>query len=183
MQDYTVLYLAGAMTATLLLVASVLAFRLLHRTSPSHSEIVPRVVRFQPMQRLLREADFEFLAAQPGFRPEVARLLRARRAQIMRKYIHQISAEFDRLHLALRLLALQAHRDRPDIARELVVQKLLFQRRMFEIRVRLALFGYGIKPAHLGELVRTVDALRGQVESLSRAMPPVIQAAPSPVAG
>jgi hypothetical protein len=182
MQDYTVLYLAGAMTAMLLLVASVLAFRLLHRNSPSHSEHVPRVVRFQPMQRLLREADFEFLAAQPGFRPEVARLLRARRAQIMRKYVHQLSAEFDRLHLALRLLTLQAHQDRPEIARVLLIQKLLFQRRMLEVRIRLAFFGYGLKPVLIGDLVGAVDALRSQVASLSRSVPRV-QTAPSPVAG
>ena len=172
MQDYTVLYLAGAVTASLLLAGCWIAYRLLYRTSASPSGSAPTVVRFQPMERLLREDDFQFLSAQPGYRPEIAQLLRARRVQIMRKYIHQIAREFHRLHLALRLLTLQAHQDRPEIARELLLQKLLFQRRMLEVRFRLALFGYGLKPVHLGDLVQSVDALRRQVDAMSHSMVP-----------
>ena len=35
--------------------------------------------KYQPMERLLREDDFRFLASQPGYTPQLGRRLRAER--------------------------------------------------------------------------------------------------------
>lgn len=169
MQDFTVLYVAAAISATLLCAACYLAFRLTRRDFSTAGQAAPSAtLRFQPMERLLRESDFEFLSAQPGYDPQIGRRLRANRVRIMRKYVGQVSVEFRRLHLSLRLLTLHAGHDNPQIARELLVQRLLFHRRMLEVRIRLALFGFGLKPVHLGNLVHIINQLRGHVDTLTR---------------
>lgn len=169
MQDFTVLYVAAAISASLLCAACYLAFRLTRRDFPSDRQASPSAtLSFRPMERLLRESDFQFLAAQPGYHPQIGRQLRAHRVRIMRKYVDQVSVEFRRLHLSLRLLTLHAGHDNPEIARELLLQRILFHRRMVEVRIRLALFGFGLEPIHVGGLVRMVDQLRSHVDSLSR---------------
>ncbi|MCS7024453.1 MAG: hypothetical protein NZV14_06595 [Bryobacteraceae bacterium] len=122
------------------------------------------------MQRLLREADFVFLAYHPGYSPEIGRQLRRRRVKILRKYLDQLAAEFERLHLSLRLLTLHAAYDRPEIVRELLLQRLVFTRCLFEVRLRLALFGFGLKPVHAGTLVESLHRMQSQVELLSRSL-------------
>src|SRR6266550_5377783 len=71
-----------------------LAFVFLYRTlltRPSPDFSVDRYPTFspetyRPMMRLLQEKDFRFLAAQPGFSPQLSRRFRAARRQIFRGY-------------------------------------------------------------------------------------------------
>src|SRR5260370_38956405 len=42
---------------------------------------------YAPMRRLFAERDFEFLASQPGYRPEIARPLRAERREGLTAYL------------------------------------------------------------------------------------------------
>src|SRR5215471_20655160 len=56
------------------------------------------LARYEPMGRLLAEEDFVFLAAQPGYRPEIGAKLRRERRQIFRLYLRELSRDFHRLH-------------------------------------------------------------------------------------
>ena len=53
---------------------------------------------YAPLDHLLcDERDFAFLAAQPGYRPEIARQLRREHRAIAREYLHSLTADFRRL--------------------------------------------------------------------------------------
>src|SRR5690242_18336963 len=51
---------------------------------------------YRPMMRLLQESDFRFLAAQPGFSPQLGRRFRAARRQIFRGYLRILRRDFSR---------------------------------------------------------------------------------------
>src|SRR5688500_15536009 len=55
------------------------------------------ISRYRPMERLLSEDDYEFLAAQPGYEPSIARNLRKQRRRVFRTYLQQVSRDFARL--------------------------------------------------------------------------------------
>lgn len=127
-------------------------------------------LRLAPMQRLLGSEDFEFLKKQPGYRPEIAAKLRARRVKIFKSYLGNLAAEFHQLHRAIRVLTLHAPTDRSEIARLLVEQRLLFSVRLAQVHIRLAFYAFGVQPADVSALVQTVDAMRQQVQALSASM-------------
>ncbi|MCZ2148311.1 MAG: hypothetical protein LC126_11090 [Bryobacterales bacterium] len=130
-------------------------------------------VRFRPMERLLREEDFAFLSAQPGYRREIAASLRARRIAVYRRYVGLLGGEFNRLHKALRLLTLYAETDRAETSRVLVEQRILFTYRLLQVHVRLAFFRFGVKPLDVSALVATVDSMRASVQQLSASVSPL----------
>lgn len=136
------------------------------------------MVRFEPMERLLREEDMEFLRQSKGFQPVIARRLRAARVRIFRSYLDQLQSEFSRLHRALRLLTLVAGEDRPEVSRILLEQKLLFTFRLWEARARVILFQFGLGPVPVSGLVQAVEGLRAQVRQMQ--VPAGVQV---PVAG
>lgn len=120
------------------------------------------------MKRLLSSKDFDFLAHQPGFNPALAKQLRSQRVRLMRIYLDQLAVEFDRLHLALRLLIAYAAEDRPEAAKAIVHQRLTFSFRLVEMRLRMQLFGMGVQPADFSQLVESVENLRAEVARLSQ---------------
>ena len=124
-------------------------------------------IRFRPMGRLLNEADFEFLAKQPGYRPEIGRQLRVRRVALFQTYLNHLAVEFHDLHRKLRILSLYSPVDRADLSRLLVEQRLLFGFRMFEIRLRLLFFRFGMKPVDVSGMVEVVESMRQQVAEMS----------------
>jgi len=167
-------YFAVAL-ATVLAAAglSAILYRLLgpkDATSGASLGPVATPLRFAPMQRLLANDDFQFLKGQPGYKPEIAAQLRARRVRIFKSYLKSLSSEFHRLHRAVRLLTLYAPVDRSQIASLLVKQRLLFSVRMFQVHVRLAFYAFGVQPADISSLVETIDAMRQQVARMSASM-------------
>src|SRR5579864_5197895 len=66
------------------------------------------VERYRPMMRLLDEADFEFLAAQPGMDRKSIRQLRLQRVRIFRGYLRDLNTDFACVCLAIKLIMLQA---------------------------------------------------------------------------
>lgn len=121
------------------------------------------ITRYRPMERLLSEADYEFLAAQPGYDPSIARELRAARRRVFRIYLRQMSTDFSRLHQVARLLVLYAPEDRPELARSLVRQKWLFYHAMANVQWRLFLHSAGLSTVDVSGLIRALDSLNLQV--------------------
>jgi len=118
------------------------------------------------MHRLLAADDFAFLGRQPGFHSQVAAKLRARRVSIFKTYLNSLETEFSRLHRALRLLTLVAGHDRPEIAQLLLEQRVQFTFRLWDARIRLALFGFGVRPADLSGVADAIQQLRERVQIL-----------------
>lgn len=166
------IWLPSAIVVCLAGLFALLLARLL-RATPA-SAISPfqarRPLNLRPMERLLREDDFAYLASLPGYKPEVGERLRARRVAVFRGYLSQVETEFHRLHLALRLLSLTSGQDRPELARLLLEQRILFSYRMLQVRLRLTLFGFGVRPVGTGDIVRTVEILRDQIATLQPAI-------------
>src|SRR5688500_7728052 len=81
------------------------------------------VARYRPMERLLSDDDYEFLSAQPGYDPSIARRLKSERRQIFRIYLRHLSEDFSRLHHAARLMLIYSPEDRPELARTLMLQR------------------------------------------------------------
>ncbi len=119
------------------------------------------------MERLFSPEDYEFLAAQPGFTPRLARRLAAERRKIFRRYLRCLRRDFDRLYLATKLLLLHAAQDRPDLAVALFKQRLTFQFALAAVYCRLALQTLGLGTVDARGLVSALQAMRDQLRALS----------------
>ena len=114
---------------SLVLVAPVLA-RLFRRCEMD--EITPEwlenfsVTAYYPMQGLLSDEDFRFLARQPGFDFSLYRKLRRERLLIFQQYLRRLISDFNRLHTTARVLIARGQEDRSDLIMRLFQLKLRF---------------------------------------------------------
>lgn len=169
MSNQMLLAAVAVIGAAFFLLLGYLGAKLLSRERDGPPKIEAKPMRLRPALRLFSEADFEYMARQPGYRPEIARQLRAERAKIFATYLKQMGREFERLHHSLRMLTLEAAADRPEISRALLEQQVLFSLYMAKARMRLALFRLGVKPVETQGLVDMLDRMQVQVNQLSQA--------------
>jgi hypothetical protein len=126
---------------SLVLVAPVLA-RLFRRCEMS--EITPEwlesfsVTAYYPMQGLLSDEDFRFLARQPGFDFSLYRKLRKERLLIFRQYLSRLISDFNRLHATARALIAHGQEDRSDL-----------MLRLFKLKVRFSFAVVGSEVSYL----------------------------------
>jgi hypothetical protein len=129
--------------------------------------------RYRPMERVLGDADFEFLSRQPGVDGKTLRAFRAERREIFRAYVRDIAADFRRLHAAARILLLTSREDRPDLAVTLLKLRATFAYAMLAIQWRLALDALGVRGLNVRALVEAVGGMHGQLVGL---MPATVSA-------
>ncbi len=114
---------------SLVLIASVLA-RLFRRCEMA--DITPEwlesfsVSVYYPMQGLLSDEDFHFLARQPGFDFSLYRKLRRERLLIFHQYLSRLVSDFNRLHTVARVLIARGQQDRSDLIVRLFKLKFRF---------------------------------------------------------
>ncbi|MCW5965303.1 MAG: hypothetical protein KIT83_14810 [Bryobacterales bacterium] len=124
---------------------------------------------YAPMERLLEDADFEFIKTQQGANPKILRELRARRVRIFAAYLGMMSRDFHRLYTLLQEYLVSAGIDDPEIAQTLVQQRWLFFRSLLTAQVRLRLYAVGIGTVscdNLLEAMRKMGALAGDLTEL-----------------
>ena len=121
---------------------------------------------YRPLNRLLNEADIEFLRSQPGYEPEMERKLRGARRRVFRMYLKNMARDFDRLHFALRLMILHAPQDKPELARTLIRQKIRFKIGLIETRLRLELYVLGVGGVDVRGLVSALETMRTEVQAI-----------------
>ena len=157
-------------------VTTVGAFVLLFRTAlrPDRFEgLTPEwlngfsVARYKPMERLLSEEDFEFLASQKGYTPRIARRLRSERRRIFREYLHCLKRDFGRLEAGIRLFMVHATEDRPELAKALLRCRLSFTFGVFAAECRVALHTIGIGTVDIRQLIGSVDGMRAYLGELA----------------
>ena len=110
------------------------------------------------LERLLDPAEFAHLR-QRGLSTARIRELRARRRALFRRYLRRLTEEFNTAHYSLQMVLVSAGSDRPDLARELNHQRLLFYRGLIAVELRLALHTLGFDAAPSLKLLVPLERL------------------------
>jgi hypothetical protein len=122
--------------------------------------------KYRPMERLLLEDDFRFLASQPGFSPKLGRRLRTERRQIFRGYLRSLGRDFHSVTAACHLLMVHSAEDRAELASTLMRQQLMFGVGMLAVQGRLALHAVGFGAVDVRGLVESLETMQTQVRIL-----------------
>jgi hypothetical protein len=121
--------------------------------------------RYEPMMRLGSEEDFEFLARQPGYRPEIGARLRSARRRIFRMYLRDLASNFSRIHAAARRLVADLPEHHADLVALLIRCQLTFWRRILMIEIRLLLPDPKLPKLDLPALIEPLESIRLRVSS------------------
>jgi hypothetical protein len=81
---------------------------------------------YYPMQRLLSDEDFRFLARQPGFDLSLYRKLKRERLLIFRQYLRRLIRDFNRLYTVTRTIISLEPEDHSELAVKLVKLRVKF---------------------------------------------------------
>ena len=122
--------------------------------------------RYHPMLRLLDGRDLKLLRAQPGFKPEMERAVRRQRSQMFRGYLRSLTADFQRVCAAIKLLVLHAGTDRPDLASILVQNQILFAITLVEVEFAVYLYRCGLCNVNITALVQLFDTTRIELRTV-----------------
>jgi hypothetical protein len=123
---------------------------------------------YAPMQRLLDDKDFEFLASQPGYRPEIAKQLRSERRQVLGGYLQLLTRDFNQLHAMAKLMLVYSQEDRPDFGKALLWQQITFYYAVTAVRCRLTLMPLGWSAPEVGKLIQPIESMRVQLQQMAR---------------
>jgi hypothetical protein len=143
------------------------------RTLDAHKQSGAPVVdadRYRPMLRLLSLEDTELLAE-----PALRRKFRTQRSDLFREYLRSLTRDYGKLLAEVRLIMTQSGIDRPDLAKALVRNQVLFAITLCRIDFRLRLYALGIgktagvKLDVLG-LVNALNVMRGQFSFVESAV-------------
>lgn len=128
--------------------------------------------KYRPMQRLLDESDFAFLASHPAATRAMERRLRAARRRAFRGYLRSLERDFGRVCGAIQVLMVHSAVDRPDLAAILVKQRALFSYGSLSLQVRLTLDAVGYRGVSVQPLLASLEALSGELRQLVPATQP-----------
>jgi hypothetical protein len=127
--------------------------------------------RYEPMSRLLAEEDFLFLAAQPGYRPEMGAKLRRERRRIFRLYLRELAQDFHGLHRQARALVAESHAEHSGLVGLLMHQQITFWRAMAGIELRLAASRLNLANVDVRGLLDSIEAMRLDLARLAAPVP------------
>jgi hypothetical protein len=119
------------------------------------------------MERLLEDADYQYLASKTGNNRTLEKQLREKRLGIFHSYITCLSQDFTRICRAIKKIMVDSQVDRPDLAGLLMKQHFIFTLTVLSIEVRLVLYNVGIGTPDGRDLVDSLDAMCGQLRTLS----------------
>ncbi len=161
-------YALASISVILFLVLGIRLFQLRFaagKTGPAIPEIDPS--RYLPMQRMLREEEFQFLARQ-GLDPRSIRQLRAERRAIFRKYLRALSLDFSHIASAIRFAMLESNVARPELATALFRARAIFAYAVLKVNVRLTAHALGISTVaiEVRPLIEALEVMRQQCGSI-----------------
>jgi hypothetical protein len=134
---------------------------------PDDSEEVFSPAKYRVLERLLNEADQNFLRSQPGWNERKERTYRKTRIKMFRGYLHQLSDDFNKVCKAIKVLIVTSAVDRPDLAGLLMKQKFLFAVGMISVEFKLSLYGLGWSGSNLRYLMQSLEAMRSQLQAFA----------------
>lgn len=124
------------------------------------------VSKYRPMQRLLNREDYQFLAAQRGYDPSIAKTLRKDRRRVFRSYLSAMHRDFDRLYYTAKSVAVHAQVDQSQLLQALVTQRAVFIWAMFLVNFRLTLNAVGVDSINTQPLFEALESLRNTASIL-----------------
>jgi hypothetical protein len=124
------------------------------------------IARYRPMERLLSDEDYLFLAGQPGFDKKALRRMRAARRRVFRGYLACLSRDFNLVSTAIRLMMMYSSQDRPDLAGILYKQQASFACGMLCVQWRLLLHACGLGTVDVRGLVRAMELMRTELRQM-----------------
>ncbi|MBV9081882.1 MAG: hypothetical protein JOZ62_04340 [Acidobacteriaceae bacterium] len=125
------------------------------------------VTSYHMMEHLLSDEDFNFLSRQPGFDLSLYRKLRRDRLYIFRQYLNRMISDFNRLHLAARLLAAQAPEDQSSLMAKLIWLKVRFSSSVVRAEFRYLLCHAGMRSLSVRVLILRLEELSAELATLS----------------
>jgi hypothetical protein len=129
--------------------------------------------RYAPMERLLDEGDFAFLASQPGYREEIGKRLRAERRKVFRGYLRSLVRDFNQLMRIGRMMVVYSTQDQQEFAHDLLHQQVKFYARVGALELQLALYPLGWRGLDVRGLLAALGTMRARVQSLTQEPPPL----------
>ena len=155
---------AGSVVVLLALIAWIWSQRQEKRATSGFGESTGfSVSRYQPMEYLLSEEDFAFLASQPGYEPEIGARWKRERRRIFRLYLDELKRDFQRLHAEARVMAANADAESAELVGILMRQQVSFWRAMAGLELRLALRAAGIGKVNVRPLLELLEAMRADL--------------------
>lgn len=157
---------------SLLLVAPIL-FKLYRRCEIE--EITPEWLEsfcpssYYPMQGLLAEEDFRFLAQQPGFDFSLYRKLRRERLHIFHQYLNRIIRDFNRLHATARALLAHGREDRSEMVGQLMLLKLKFSMAAIQAEFSYVLCCVGFRSLAARAMIMHLEQMSTQLTVITAA--------------
>jgi hypothetical protein len=124
------------------------------------------VSRYRPMERLLSQEDYRFLASQPGIDKRMLRRIRSERRRLFRGYLACLSRDFSLVGAALRLMMMYSAQDRPDLAGILYKQQALFALGMLAVQWHLVLHACGLGTVDVRGLVGAMESMRLELRQM-----------------
>jgi hypothetical protein len=172
-----VVIIAAAITFMFLAAGFGLVFaRLISRdrgaSLPDDPETLFSPTRYRAMQRLLEEVDQKFIASHSFYTPQIGRKLRKTRIRIFRGYMQLLSDDFNRICKAIKLLMVSSELDRSELTGLVLRQQFRFSIGMMHVEFKLILYGFGCRGVDVSGLVRYLDAMRVQLQSLVSVVEP-----------
>jgi hypothetical protein len=121
---------------------------------------------YQPMERLLDNHDYRFLASQPGYRPSIASRLRRQRIGIFHAYLGGMIRDFHRLLKAARFIVVYSPNDQSAFAATLWRLRLRFYGSIFGVEARVLLYMAGIGQVDARRLLATLERMQSYTQQL-----------------
>ena len=141
---------------------------------PMDQSLVLAPGKYRPMERLLQEEDFRFLASQPGFSARLGRRFRTERRRVFRAYLRSLSMDFGRVSKACQMLVIHAAEDRGDLAKGIIRQRLMFALGILAVEGRLLLHAAGVGAVDVRDLVESLETMQAQIQVLLTPPPEAI---------
>ena len=135
------------------------------RSSETTGSLPLAADRYRPMLRLLSNADLAFVSADSNLQ----RKLRAKRRELFRGYLRCLTRDYGILLAGIRQAMVQSGVDRPDLARALAKNRVLFAIAICKVELRLALHATGFGRVDISGLVNALETLRSQVSVMPTA--------------
>jgi hypothetical protein len=123
----------------------------------------PGADRYRPMLRLLSDEDLTLVSSDS----KLLKNLKARRRDLFRGYLRCLTRDYAHLLAGVRQAMVDSGVDRPDLARALFMNRILFAMAICKIEVRLALHATGSCTVDISGLVDALETLRVQVRAFS----------------
>jgi hypothetical protein len=119
---------------------------------------------YKPMERLLSEADYEYLGRQPGYDPQIIHELRAEHRRIFRSYLHRLLRDFNELVYLAKLMAIQSNEDQPELMRAVFRIRVNFYWNVTITEIQLALAPLPLGAIDAKRLIGALGLVRDSLE-------------------